>query len=76
MTRQFFACAFTENGRPYTYHFDGDQQLGIGDRVIVATKHGETTVTVVSVVDKTPSYPTKPIKSLAPVEAEAGEDQP
>lgn len=69
--RQYVACAFTEGGRTYTYHFDGEQPLVAGDRVLVDRKHGEAKVIVVELVDTAPSFATKPIKGRAPAEPEA-----
>lgn len=66
MTRQYLACEFTEGGRRYTYHHDGEP-LSIGDKVIVETRDGEVTITVAGIIDVPPQFETKPIKGLAPV---------
>lgn len=46
MTRQYVACEFAEGGRRYAYHNDGEP-FSVGDRVVVDSKNGEATVTVV-----------------------------
>lgn len=74
--RQFIACEFTEGGRPYTFHNESGIALKAGDKVIAETARGEATVTVVGLVIEAPPYETRPIKSLAPVEAEEAEVRP
>lgn len=76
MNRQYLACSFTEGGRLYTYHYDGDT-VGVGDNVLVAAHDSpgaHVTVTVEKVVDK-PVFPTKPIIGLAPAENESLNDE-
>lgn len=70
MTRQFVACTFTDGGRPYTYHWDGDEPLAVGEKVAIDTKNGEATITVVQLVPEEPPYATKPIKGRVPAELE------
>lgn len=70
MTRQFVACTFTDGGRPYTYHWDGDEPLLVGEKVSVETKNGEATITVSQIVTEEPPYATKPIKDRALAEIE------
>jgi len=60
-TRQFVACKFREGDkRTYTYHHDGEP-LDIGDRVIVTTNRGPSTVIVAAISDDQPDFETKPI---------------
>ena len=68
--RQYVACAFVEGGRAYTYHFDGEQPLAKGERVVVDGKNGEAKISVVEIVEKPPQFETKAIKGRAPVEPE------
>lgn len=59
--RQFVSVQFQPgDSRSYTYHHDGDP-LSEGDRVVVETKKGRSTVTVLSVGADEPHFPTKPI---------------
>ena len=69
--RQFVAVQFNPwDRRSYTYHHDGEP-LSVGDKVLVTTPRGQSTVTVVTLVDQAPSFETKPIDGLAPPEPEA-----
>lgn len=71
MNRQYLACAFTEGGRTYTYHYDGEDQIEVGDHAIVDSRDGgEAKVVVVEIVSEAPPFPTKPIKGKAPAEPE------
>lgn len=72
--RQFVACKFhAEDARTYTYHNDGEP-VAIGDEVKVADTRsdGWKRVTVVSIADEAPSFPTKPI--LGKVEPDPSDD--
>ena len=61
MARQFVACAFTNGGRSYTYHNDGDP-VAVGDKVEVETRHGIAVVDVLNVTNEfNSSFETKPI---------------
>lgn len=61
MTRQFVACKFREGDtRTYTYHHDGEP-LDIGDRVVVTTNRGPSTVIVAAISTEQPPFETKPI---------------
>lgn len=73
MTRQYLACEFTEGGRKYTYHNDGDP-VSVGDKVMVETRNGEASIIVTEIVDTAPPFETKAIKGLAPVEDESEGD--
>jgi hypothetical protein len=60
---QFVACKFrAEDARSYTYHNDGEP-LAVGEIVKVADARsdGWKRVTVVSISDEAPPFPTKPI---------------
>jgi hypothetical protein len=64
--RQLVAVQFNPwDRRDYTYHTDGDP-VAIGDRVIVTTERGDSSVTVMSLPTETPQFATKPIVGLAP----------
>lgn len=69
---QYLACAFKEDGLTYTYHNDGDPVV-VGDRVRVQSGAVEKKVTVVSIVEEKPKFPTKPILGKF-VEEEKKED--
>ena len=59
--RQFVAVEFNPwDRRSYTYHNEGPP-VAIGDKVRVATKDGEKTVTVVGLPDTAPAFETKAI---------------
>ncbi len=59
--RQYVACQFGSSlGKAFTYHNDREP-VAVGDRVIVGTKRGPATVTVVGIVKDAPEFETKPI---------------
>lgn len=61
---QFVACKFRpEDGRSYTYHWEGEEPLNVGDQVRVTDRSGDgwKRVHVVSLSDEAPPFPTKPI---------------
>jgi len=65
MTRQFIACTFRPgDARAYTYAYDGDEPLSVGDVVLVAGRNGEGTkkvhVAVLGVPEPT-DFEAKPI---------------
>ena len=62
--RRYYACAFPNSDRTYTYHYDGEE-LAAEDRVEVETNHGKTVLEVRRNVPK-PSFPTKAIIGKAP----------
>lgn len=64
--RKYYACKFRpEDSRAYTYHFD-DPGLNVGDTVRVEDLSGDgwKKVTVASISDVAPPFPTKPILCL------------
>lgn len=64
--RQYVAVQFNPwDRRSYTYHNDGDP-VAIGDKVLVTTPRGQSTVEVVSLPEQVPSFETKPIDGKAP----------
>jgi len=72
MPTQYVACKFrVQDTRTYTYHNDG-APVAPGDQVKVADARGADDawkrVFMVSVSDRKPDYPTKPILGLAPLE--------
>ena len=65
---QYVSCKFrSTDSRTYTYSNDGPP-VAVGDEVKVADNRsdGWKRVEVVSITDKEPSFPTKPILGLAP----------
>jgi hypothetical protein len=60
--RRYYGCEFKPGGKAFTYHYDGPE-LFVGDRVKVPDRDGIgwQRVTVISVTDKTPSFPSKEI---------------
>jgi len=59
--RQYVAIQFNPWGRRcYTYHWDGEP-FAVGDKVVVSTDRGPSTVEVVGVSDAVPAFATKPI---------------
>ena len=59
--RQYLACTFREgDARKYTYLWDGEP-LAVGDRVVVITDRGASTITVAEVIVEAPSFATKSI---------------
>lgn len=84
---KYIACKFRpEDGRSYTYHYDGDEPIAPGDVVKVEDARGDgwKRVHVVMVGDEKPHFPTKPIlgkidpdaEILAAQEAAAAGDDP
>lgn len=62
--RQFIACKFrSTDTRSFTYHYDGEEPIAVGDTVRVpdARADGWKRVEVVSITDEAPPFPTKPI---------------
>lgn len=68
MPRKYVACRFRPtDAKTFTYHYDGDEPLKVGDIVRVTDRsgHGWNKVEVVLISeDGEPSYPTKPILGL------------
>lgn len=63
-TRQYVAVEFRPGDvRTYTYHNDGEP-VAIGDRVVISTKKGTSTVTVVALPTEKPKFDTKAIVGL------------
>jgi hypothetical protein len=63
MARQFVGCTFHPGGRVYTYHNDGEP-VAVGQEVRVEAREGSwKAVTVVSITDEAPAFPTKPVLS-------------
>lgn len=61
---QFVQCKFrATDTRTYTYHYDGEEALAVGDMVKVedARSDGWKRVEVVSIGGQKPAFPTKPI---------------
>ncbi len=56
--------------RAYTYRYDGAEQLGAGDFVVVETRDGRKAVEVVHVDVPEPEFPCKPITAIL-IEKEA-----
>lgn len=78
--RQYVAAQFNPwDRRAYTYHNDGEP-LAEGDKAVVeSARGGEVFVTVISVSNEAPKFPTKPILRKAPPKDEpdllgAGDD--
>jgi hypothetical protein len=70
--RQFIACAFRKGDtRTYTYHNDREP-VAVGDRVVVTTARGPSTVFVSALIDEVPKFETKPIVGLAPQSPDPG----
>lgn len=71
---KFYACKFrSEDVRSYTYYYDGDEPLAIGDVVKVPDRSGDgwQRVTIASIGDEAPQFPTKPIIGKVEDEPEA-----
>lgn len=71
--RKFVACKFrSTDTRAFTYHYDGEEPLAIGDIVKVPDRSGDgwKRVEVVSITDEEPSFPTKGIIGLYNPDAE------
>jgi hypothetical protein len=69
--RQYIACTFREGDvRKYTYHWDGEP-LAVGDRVVVSTDRGASTITVAEIVSEPPRFATKAIAGKERVPADA-----
>lgn len=67
MSRQYCACKFrSTDARSFTYHYDGDEPLEVGDYVKVPDRSGEgwKRVEIVSISDEEPAFPTKGIIGL------------
>ena len=63
--RQFVAVTFKPGDRrSYTYVNDGDP-VEVGDRVVVDSQKGRSTVTVVGISDEEPPFACKPIVGRA-----------
>jgi hypothetical protein len=61
--RQYVACQFGGQGRPYTFHYDGDEQFAVGDTVKVETRDGYQLVKVCGFADSAPGFQTRAIVS-------------
>lgn len=64
MPRLFVKCRFHHNdARLYSYHYDGEEPLQVGDTVKVPDRSGDgwKRVEVVSITDEEPPFPTKGI---------------
>lgn len=78
MPRQLVACRFrSTDTRSFTYHYDGDEPIAVGDIVKVpdVRSDGWKRVEVVAISDEAPSFPTKPILGKLDPDAE-GEGEP
>lgn len=62
--RLYVKCTFGSHGRPYTFYYDGDETLVIGDTVKVETRDGYQLVKVAGFSDDVPTFETRPIVSL------------
>lgn len=65
--RKFVACKFrSTDTRTFTYHYDGEEPLQVGDLVKVPDRSGDgwKRVEVVVIGDEMPSFPTKGIIGL------------
>lgn len=72
-TTQYLACKFREaDTRSYTYSYDGDEALTIGDQVMVpdSRSDGWKRVIVVSISDIEPPFACKAVLGKAPPEPE------
>jgi hypothetical protein len=75
--RQFVKCQWPNSKRAYTYHFDGEPALAVGERVLVEAPRGEgkvpVTVTEIGVPKAdAPVSQAKPLDSLFGLDAEGG----
>lgn len=62
--RKFVACKFrSTDSRSFTYHYDGEEALAVGDMVKVPDRSGDgwKRVEVVQIGDDAPPFATKPI---------------
>lgn len=67
MPRVYVACKFRPtDARAFTYHYDGEEPLQVGDAVKVPDRSGEgwKRVEVVSITDEETAFPTKGIIGL------------
>lgn len=66
MPKQFVAVKFQSNSmRRYTYHFEGEPKLAVGDKVDVETERGIITVEVTDVDLAEPDFATRPCVRLS-----------
>jgi hypothetical protein len=66
--RQFVKCQWPNSKRAYTYHFDGEPALAVGERVLVEAPRGEgkVPVTVTEIgVPESKEFETKPVVGRA-----------
>lgn len=73
MPRLFVKCRFHHNdARLYSYHYDGEEPLEVGDTVKVPDRSGDgwKRVEVVSITHEEPPFPTKGIIGLYQPELE------
>lgn len=73
MPKQYCACKFrSTDTRSFTYHYDGEEPIAVGDMVWVpdARSDGRKRVEVVSISDEEQSFPTKPILGKLDPDAE------
>lgn len=76
---QYVQCKFrSTDSRAYTYHYDGEESLEVGDMVKVADARsdGWKRVEVVAIGDEAPKFPTKPILGKLEPEPAAEEAAP
>lgn len=76
---QYVACKFrSTDTRSYTYEYDGEEPLAIGDFVKVPDRDGDgwKRVEVVSISDQAPSFPCKPILGKVEDDPEAEAPEP
>ncbi|MGJ0236947.1 hypothetical protein ACQEPB_00300 [Novosphingobium fluoreni] len=74
--RKYVACKFrSTDTRSFTYHYDGEEPLQVGDTVKVPDRSGDgwKRVEVVVIGDEMPAFPTKGIIGLYNPDAEAAE---
>lgn len=72
--RRYVACKFrSTDNRSFTYHYDGEEPLAVGDMVKVpdARSDGWKRVEVVSISDDAPPFDTKPILGKIEPESDA-----
>lgn len=62
--RQYVSCTFGNQGRTYTFHYDGNERLVVGDTVKAETRDGLQRVKVAGFLDNAPSFETRAIVSL------------
>lgn len=70
----YVACKFrSEDSRSYTYEYDGDEPLEVGDAVKVPDRSGDgrKRVEVVSISDDAPPFACKPILGKLEQETES-----